>query len=217
MYFNSGLVLEKMKYCGTCINKLILHILPHPINLILGVNVILTYNSTYIILRSSKRGGFSQSWRYIVCHFIISSYHGLPLHHWTINCDVIESCWTMFLSSKWTCFWFYIVLPSSPWNGLVWWYPVRQRHECQHRLWHIDVKLGKVIICSKLVYLTYLVPTYNFCPYLALFTYIWLYLGLITLIWAYLPLISLILLYVPYSPYIHVCILLLRLHLCATF
>ena len=51
--------------------------------------------------------------------------------------------------------------------------------------------------------------------YLPLFIYIWLYLGFITLIWAYLPLIALILPHTPYSPYI--CIILLRLHLCAKF
>ena len=51
--------------------------------------------------------------------------------------------------------------------------------------------------------------------YLPLFTYIWLYLDFITLIWAHLPLIALILPFMPYSPYI--CIILLRLHLCAQF
>ena len=54
------------------------------------------------------------------------------------------------------------------------------------------VKLGKVQVGLNIAqnyYLLqfdfihpYLGPKYNFCPYLALFTYIWLYLGLITLI-----------------------------------
>ena len=84
-----------------------------------------------------------------------------------------------------------------------------------------QLKLGKVIICwlaylpligPKLPFLSIFSLTYLYVP---LVTYIWLYLGLITLIWAYLPLIALILAYVPYSPYTCICILLLRLHLCA--
>ena len=43
-------------------------------------------------------------------------------------------------------FWFYIVWPFSPWNGLVWWYPVRQQPECQHRRWHIDVHYIMIFI-----------------------------------------------------------------------
>ena len=46
-------------------------------------------------------------------------------------------------------------------------------------------------------------------------TYIWPYLALVTLILEYLLLIALILPYVPYSPCI--CVLVLRLHLCAKF
>ena len=51
--------------------------------------------------------------------------------------------------------------------------------------------------------------------YLALFTYIYPHLALFALIWLYLPLIALIWPYMPYSPYIN--IILVRLHLCATF
>ena len=84
------------------------------------------------------------------------------------------------------------------------------------------VKLGLKLLLAPIWF--YLVPLFG--PkipfwsifsltylYLPLFIYIWLYLGLITLIWAYLPLIALIWSDVPYSPYI--CILLLKLHLCA--
>ena len=67
-------------------------------------------------------------------------------------------------------------------------------------------------IHMKIPFLSIFSLTYLYLP---LFTYIWLYLGFITLIWAYLPLIALILPNMPYSPYI--CIILLRLHLCAKF
>ena len=84
------------------------------------------------------------------------------------------------------------------------------------------VKLGKVIIYPIWFYLHLFGPIIPFLSifsltylYLPLFTYILLYLGLIIIIWAYFPLISLILPYMPYSPYI--CIILLRLHLCAKF
>ena len=74
-------------------------------------------------------------------------------------------------------------------------------------IWFYLPLFGPKIQFLSIFSLTYL--------YLPLFYNIWLYFGLITLIWAYLSLIALILPYMPYSPYI--CILLLRLHLCAKF
>ena len=74
------------------------------------------------------------------------------------------------------------------------------------------MKLGKVIVCSNVVYLPLFDPNIPFLSifriaymHLPLLTYIWPYLDLITLIWSYLLLIALILPYVPYSP--NICIL----------